>query len=490
MSSEVKKGRPISYYIHTAIMFSIMFGVGQLPPFGQITELGMQVLGIFLGVIWGWCTVSMLWPSLIGLIALGSTSYCTITEAFSVGFGDSLPLQIVAIYVFGAYLEESGLLRFICNWFISRKIGEGRPWVFTGLIFLAAYILASLVSVFFTIIIMWGVFYEICKMIGLEKRSKYVNMVLCGIVIISGLSGAVFPFKPFALMMIGLAEKGLGAPLEVGFMAWTVYNLVLSAAFTVLYMLVGKFIVRPDMTKVKEAGKALAYLRDNKMDKNQKRASFIFILFLAIMIIPSFLPKDLAFSAWLSNVSVLGGVGICITLLYLMNNEKGEPVINMPALMNKGITWEVVILIASTMPLAAALESSDVGVMATVVPWMQSIFGSLSGTMFLAVFMIAFLIATQFLHNLILMIVFTPLLVKMGLGVGISPVLIAILVYFAAMTAYLTPAASSNAAIIFGNSEWIERKAAFFWGGIVILIAFVVLIVMGVPLGQLIFAKY
>ncbi len=482
-----KKRRAISYYVHSVIVFLIMFVVGQLPPFGQITPLGMQILGIFVGVIYGWCTVSMVWPSLIGLIAIGSTDYCTITESFSLGFGDDLPLQIVAVYILGAYLEESGLLRYLCNWFISRKIGEGRPWVFTSLIFLAAFILASLVSVFFTIIIMWGIFYEVCKVVGLEKRSKYVNMVMCGIVIIAGLSGALFPFKPFSLMIIGLVEKGVGAPVEINFMAWTLYNTLLSLGFALCYMLIGRFIVRPDMTKVKEAGKVLAYLRNEKMNPNQKRAGFIFILFLLILIIPSFFSKEIAFVAWLSNAGVLGATGVCITLLYFLNNEKGEPVVNLPTLMNKGISWEVVILISATMPLAAALEAPEIGVMATVVPWMQNIFSSLSSTLFLVVFMAAFLIATQFLHNLILMIVFTPLLVKMGLGFGLSPILIGILIYFAAMTAYLTPAASSQAALVFGNSEWIDRKAAFFWGGVVILVAFVVLIGIGIPLGQLFF---
>ena len=159
----------------------------------------------------------------------------------------------------------------------------------------------------------------------------------------------------------------------------------------------------------------------------------------------------------------------------------------MPKLMSKGVNWEVIILISATMPLANALESPEVGVMATIIPWMKEIFGSLSPAMFLAIFMIAFLVATQFLHNLILMIVFTPILVSMGLEFGISPILIGILVYFSAMTAYLTPAASSNAALIFGNTEWITHKAAFFWGAIVIVIAFIVLIGIGVPLGQMIF---
>ena len=41
------------YWIHCAIMFIITFGIGALPPFGgDITPLGMDVLGVFLGVLY------------------------------------------------------------------------------------------------------------------------------------------------------------------------------------------------------------------------------------------------------------------------------------------------------------------------------------------------------------------------------------------------------------------------------------------------------
>ena len=41
-------------YVHAIIMFVIMFGVGTLPTFGQVTPLGMKILGVFLGTMYGW----------------------------------------------------------------------------------------------------------------------------------------------------------------------------------------------------------------------------------------------------------------------------------------------------------------------------------------------------------------------------------------------------------------------------------------------------
>ena len=96
-------------------------------------------------------------------------------------------------------------------------------------------------------------------------------------------------------------------------------------------------------------------------------------------------------------------------------------------------------------------------------------------------------IVTQLAHNLILIVVFTPVLAKMALGFGISPMVMAVLVAGAAASAFMTPAASTNAAIVFGNTEWITRKQAYLLGAIIAVSYWITLLVVGAPLGNLLF---
>lgn len=145
VAASKKRPKNLSYWINSIIVFVLMFGIGQLPPFGEVTPLGMQVLGIFVGVLYGWCTVSLLWPSLVGIVAVGATDYCTVVQSFSSAFGAEIPLTIVVVYILATYVEESGLSSWIANWFISRKIGEGHPWIFTMLIFAAAYVMSAFI---------------------------------------------------------------------------------------------------------------------------------------------------------------------------------------------------------------------------------------------------------------------------------------------------------------------------------------------------------
>ena len=72
-------------YVHIIVMFVLMIGIGLLPPFGQITELGMKILGIFIGIMYAWIFIDLLWPSLFGFFAIALTGYMDIGSAIISG---------------------------------------------------------------------------------------------------------------------------------------------------------------------------------------------------------------------------------------------------------------------------------------------------------------------------------------------------------------------------------------------------------------------
>lgn len=84
MATEAKKGNAL-YYINSAIGLFFLFAFGRIvPPLGIISEVGMQVLGVFLGLIWLWSMVEIIWPSILGIVALGLTDYCSMDDAIAV----------------------------------------------------------------------------------------------------------------------------------------------------------------------------------------------------------------------------------------------------------------------------------------------------------------------------------------------------------------------------------------------------------------------
>ncbi len=486
-SATVNNHARTKHYIHCVIMIALYFIISKLPPFGAVTPLGMQVLGIFIAVLYGWCTLGLLWPSLLALIALGCTEYSTIKEVFTEAFGDNTVLVLVAVFTFAAYLEESGLSHYMANWFISRKIGEGRPWVFTILLFSATYVLSAFVSLYATIVIIWGIFYNICDSIGVERKSSYSTMVIAGVVIICSLTGTLFPFKVFSQMVLGLVTKSTGMPIVMDFIPWFTYNFVVSIVLIAVYLLVAKYVIRPDVSKVKEAGIKFSYLRNEKMNKGQKTAMAVLVIFILSQIVPSFLPNTIPFIAVLNNLGVLGCVVFCLVVLAALQTKENKPIVNIGRLISKGSSWDIVILMAATMPLSGALESESTGILTTVIGWMTATFSGLSANVFLLVVVLIFLAATQLAHNMVLMVIFIPVLAKLGLNYGVHPLIIANLIYFAAQSAFLLPASSSQAAMIYGNTEWVSSKHAYLYNISYILVAVVILTLLGIPLAQFLF---
>lgn len=53
MSAE-KQTNSLKYYVHCAVFIFLLFFIRLIPPFGEITALGMQVLSVFVGLIYGW----------------------------------------------------------------------------------------------------------------------------------------------------------------------------------------------------------------------------------------------------------------------------------------------------------------------------------------------------------------------------------------------------------------------------------------------------
>ena len=83
-SVEVKAKKDLTW-LHFGVMVVLMFGVGFIPPIGDITVVGMKMLGTFLGLLYGWSTCGMFWPSLLGWIAIGFSGIAPMKQMMTKG---------------------------------------------------------------------------------------------------------------------------------------------------------------------------------------------------------------------------------------------------------------------------------------------------------------------------------------------------------------------------------------------------------------------
>lgn len=479
------RNKNTAYYIHCIIFVLLTIGIGFLPPFGQITTMGMKVLGVFVGVIYGWIFIGFIWPSFFGMIVLGLTGYSNITGVFSAAFGDSIVLQLIAMFLFTAILEQCGLTTWIAQWCVSRKVCVGRPWILTAFFFLACFLVGGCINLYGGVMVLWSIFYAVAKTAGFKKGDTYVTYMVSGIVFISTISIISMPFLPLAIIYNGLlkdAATGFSAPI----IAQTITGLAI-VFFSILgYLFVGKFILKADVTPFTKNADMLAQYRNIKMDKEQKICIALLAVFVFIILTPK-LVSIAPLKAVLNNIGIIGAALFAVIVQCLRRDSEGKPIYNFKKLASSGLNWDLIILFAATMPISAAMESSDTGIIATLVSMLMPIFQSLSPVAFMLVCMAIFWAATQLAHNLILVIVFMPTLASIGVSMGINPYLFCLLFCMTTNCAFMTPGASAQAAMIFGNTDWISTKDAYKYCTIFAVVALLAITCIGLPLGLLLF---
>lgn len=96
-------------------------------------------------------------------------------------------------------------------------------------------------------------------------------------------------------------------------------------------------------------------------------------------------------------------------------------------------------------------------------------------------------IITNFANNLVVGIAFLPILLSIGTGMGLNIDAMFVTLTFAVNLAFVTPAASPGAAILFANTEWLRPKDIYKYASLYIVAAVVFLLTLGLLWANLIF---
>ena len=447
------------YWIHVAICLAITFGFGYLPPIAGLSEIGMKAVGIFFGVLYGWVFIDLAWPSLLGIFAVGMSGYMTVAKSFATAFSDSNTLQMILVLVLVAYLEESGAANYIARWFVSRKIGVGRPWIFSLLILTCAFVTSMFTFGTAAIILTWAIFTQVCHTLNFTKEDAWTRIMLFGIVA-AALTGAIcLPYQVMSVVFIGGVESA--ANMTVNTAAYSLFRITTGYVFVILFMLVCRFIFKPDVRKLQTTTDHFAAMREEKMDESQKMGLLVFVIFLVMMVASSNLPKTWPLVGTLKSMGLVGIILLLIIVLCIAKVERNgrrESVVNFAKLMSK-VNWTIVILLGGVAPMSAMLESEEAGVFALMTGIITPMAESMSPFMFLLILSLILGVMTQLTHNLVLARIAIPLIVPVGIAVGIDPMLMMMTVCLPTQFAICTPGASANAALVWGNTEWTNTKS-------------------------------
>ena len=151
-----------------------------------------------------------------------------------------------------------------------------------------------------------------------------------------------------------------------------------------------------------------------------------------------------------------------------LRDEEDKPLLDIVD-MFASAPWAAIMLIAVTIPLGNAMSSAEVGVMATMIMYVQPMLASM-GVIGMYIFVFVFLgVITQFAHNFVAGAVFLPLFGTIGLNIGADPVVLFFIMFTALNASFATPAASMNSGILFGMKE-VNTKWGYIFGWLTLVL--------------------
>ena len=324
----------------------------------------------------------------------------------------------------------------------------------------------------------------VCEVCGYKKGDGYPTMMVFGIVYAAQVGMAIIPFKQAALTVMSAYETMSGTHID--YAKYMFIALVACALCSLLFLLIGKYIFRPDVSK-------LADLDTSKLDKDQSLTlskvqkmvlGFLFAL-VALLLIPAFLPKDLAVVKFLKSI---GNTGICMFLVGVMCFIKvnGKPLLRFKAMVDDGVAWGIIFILAMVQPLSGAMANPASGITPFLMTMLEPLFGSGSPLFFALCMGLLATILTQFINNGAVGVALMPVIFSYCTNLGVGPELPVIMVVMGVHLAFLTPAASSSAALLHGN-EWASTRSIWKSSPIVILLSWILMSAVIAVMGSILF---
>lgn len=475
------------YLVHMAIGIGIMLLFRFLPlNLPNVTDTGMEILGIFIGTLYLWSTSDPIWSSVLAIFLTGLSGYADMNTVLTSTFGTPILVQVFFLLTLINCLIENNLTEYCGRFFLTRKICTGRPWLLTFFIMLGCMLMGAFMGGFTPVFLFWPILYDIFETVGMKPYEKYPTIMVI-LVIVATLLG--FPIPPFMGNGLALISNyrtvtgNMGQEVIINDAGYLIVGLVHATVCIVLIILFCKFILRPDTSRLKSITPEL--LDRNPLPPMTFRQKFIgisFAVFIYILLIPS-VASSTALGAYVKANTY--GISLGYTFLLCAIRIDKKPLLNFPQTMRR-FSWGTYFLIASAILLGNALTSDVTGISPFLNTVLMPIFEKVPTSLFAIIIMLFTVALTNVCNSFVIGILLQPVIATFCLATGTnSTPIVAMMILFVLSSAAITPAASPFAALMFGNKEWLKSGEVYKYSSMFVVIELVVVLLCSLPLANL-----
>ncbi len=491
------KGKQIREYIIVAIGIAFMLFFGKIPAPAPMTQAGMFLIGNFIGLIILTSFVDLVWPNFLAIALFGvqcamqvypntgMKNGVHIAEMYSMGY--YIVLFVLWILIVTIALEESGLIRRIALWIVTRKIAKKGAWSFSFMLLFATLFLGMFIDVVPIQVLMLSIAYEIFEALGYEKQERWPKIMVVGITFAAVVSFFMTPICHPMPVLITTISTGISG-IAMNMAKYMVVAIPTGFAIFVLLFLWLRFAAKPDISRFDNFDfNKIDAMRPGKMSAREKWISVIIAITIFFMVIPGFISLLAPASGLNMMLKRLGDhavILIGIVALAIIKVE-GRPLLDLHSAMQK-VDWVPVVLLAGTTMVTVAMAEKTTGIpdyiSSNVLPLVQGM------NPFLIVIIIGILccILTNFMMNSGVGVMCALVGTMIAMETGINPSLMAVAVCVGANCAYLIPSAMAPIGIAY-TSPWCDGKTVFKNGLAAMLFSVIAMAAILFPLGNIVF---
>ena len=469
---ETKKISIIHYIICAALCLGFRF----LPPFMGLTETGMGVMGTFIGAIYGWVMIDMLWPSVLALVGIGLTIGMNAMMVNSFG-SLTIVAMIVCMMAIGVAMKN-GAFTWLAMKLLTNKALAGRGYTILLVILFLAWCVGS-----FNPIIMMMIFANFMiamfEQVGVKKDDKLVVIMFLAVAYQLMRGQILFPFMGTGLTYL-MAYNNMFPNLPIPMGQYLAMMVTMGIIMLAVLMLLLKFVFRVDVSPLAnykpEGGVPAA-------TKGQKMGLILFLVFMLANVVMIFAPG--AIKHFLEQFGIVGIAMIMGAIVPLLKDENGKSLGDLEDLLHM-VNWGQIMMVGYIMVVSTQMMMPQHGITAFMATLIKP-FMALPPMVFIMVVMVFALVLTNIANNMLTAILCMPFLVNFGAMIGMNPVGMVCLMFIITEFALATPAASPVTGVAFSYTNWVSSGQMSKYGILLSVILFVFFMIIGWPVANFIF---
>ncbi len=447
-----------------------------------------RILGITMGGMIFWLFISVDWPNLLVLLGLMLVPELGPKTVLATSLGSDTVFFLILCFLLSGSLVKTGAARRIAIWFISSKTAQRGPWFTVNMIFIAIFVVSSVLSATATVMIFLPILYVIFDELGFKKEENAVfpSVMVCGLVVIAQIAQASTPVS-HAMTIIGMSTYTTYTGGVIDFLQYCAVCLPTALVCTLAWCLLVRFVFKPDMSRVSGINSNSIKASIGPMKANEKIALTLYCIVIVMWAVPG-LSKVIApsIAPALSKLNQNYVPIIAVVLMHVIKVD-GKPVYDFQEGL-KNVSWSLIFFMGAILALGSTYSNANIGMSI----WLSDTIGPLVANMSPITFIIVMTCMTMLLTNVmsnavciaVCHAVAMPLVATIFAG-RVNPALISILITTSASYAFATPPATPPAAVAAG-SGWLSLGRMFYYGITTTVICSIIVCAMGIFLGGIV----